>query len=102
MEEAVFHDPRKDSEVGSVRREEGVIRQSETGMPRCKSRTGRVVGAGCARARGPSQPGAGVVAVTSAAHPHLVMPKIKTSRTKKAPDGFEEIEPVGTAYFTVV
>lgn len=23
------------------------------------------------------------------------MPKIKTTRTKKAPDGFEEIEPVG-------
>ena len=30
------------------------------------------------------------------------MPKIKTSRTKKAPEGFEEIEPVGTAYFTVI
>jgi len=66
MEEAVFHEPRKDSEVGSVRREEGVLRQNETGMPRCKSRTGRVLGAG--RARGPSQPG--VVAVTFAAHPH--------------------------------
>jgi hypothetical protein len=26
------------------------------------------------------------------------MPKIKTSRTKKAPEGFEEIEPVGVIY----
>lgn len=25
----------------------------------------------------------------------LIMPKIKTTRTKKAPEGFEEIEPVG-------
>lgn len=91
----MFHEPRKDSEVGSVRREEGVLWQNETGMPRCKSRTGRVLGAG--RARGPSQPG--VVAVSFAVI--LIMPKIKTSRTKKAPDGFEEIEPVGTSYFMV-
>jgi bud site selection protein 31 len=26
------------------------------------------------------------------------MPKIKTTRTKKAPEGFEEIEPVGMIY----
>jgi bud site selection protein 31 len=30
------------------------------------------------------------------------MPKIKTSRTKKAPEGFEEIEPVGAVYRTPV
>ncbi len=30
----------------------------------------------------------------------LVMPKIKTTRTKKAPEGFEEIEPVGIVYCT--
>jgi hypothetical protein len=30
------------------------------------------------------------------------MPKIKTSRTKKAPEGFEEIEPVGIAYFITI
>jgi hypothetical protein len=30
---------------------------------------------------------------------HLsVMPKIRTTRTKKAPEGFEEIEPVGMLY----
>jgi hypothetical protein len=28
----------------------------------------------------------------------LIMPKIKTTRTKKAPEGFEEIEPVGMLY----
>jgi hypothetical protein len=27
-----------------------------------------------------------------------IMPKIKTTRTKKAPEGFEEIEPVGMLY----
>jgi hypothetical protein len=96
MEEAVFHEPRKDSEVGSVRREEGVLRQNETGMPRCKSRTGRVLGAGCAR--GQSQPASWRRSLSPLI---LIMPKIKTSRTRKAPDGFEEIEPVGTAYFMV-
>jgi len=30
------------------------------------------------------------------------MPKIKTSRTKKAPEGFEEIEPVGIAYLALL
>lgn len=30
----------------------------------------------------------------------LIMPKIRTTRTKKAPDGFEEIEPVGQIYFS--
>jgi len=28
----------------------------------------------------------------------IIMPKIKTTRTKKAPEGFEEIEPVGMIY----
>ena len=28
----------------------------------------------------------------------IIMPKIKTTRTKKAPEGFEEIEPVGMLY----
>ena len=31
MEEAVFHESRKDSEVGTVRQEGGVLRQNETG-----------------------------------------------------------------------
>jgi hypothetical protein len=30
--------------------------------------------------------------------PLIIMPKIKTTRTKKAPEGFEEIEPVGMLY----
>ena len=30
--------------------------------------------------------------------PLIIMPKIKTTRTKKAPEGFEEIEPVGILY----
>jgi hypothetical protein len=30
----------------------------------------------------------------------IIMPKIKTTRTKKAPEGFEEIEPVGMLYYS--
>jgi hypothetical protein len=48
--------------------------------PRCKVEPKCDLGSGSARAL---------------FHPSFAMPKIKTTRTKKAPDGFEEIEPVG-------
>jgi hypothetical protein len=66
-------------------------------MPRCKSRTSVSLGAGCARARVHAKR----VLVGDHFQPLIIMPKIKTSRTKKAPEGFEEIEPVRRAYFTV-
>ena len=99
--EAVFHESRKVSEVGSVRREgEGFKAKRNGGClvakvePAC---LGRCLGFTCP-SRVTSQRGWSL----SPLHRLIpIMPKIKTSRTKKAPEGFEEIEPVGTARFTV-
>lgn len=94
--EAVFHESGKVSEVGSVRGEgEGFKAKRDGGFASLQKSNRRVLGAGWASRAHQSQQ-------TGDFQPLIpVMPKIKTSRTKKAPEGFEEIEPVGTAFFTV-
>lgn len=96
--EAVFHEPRKVSEVGSVRGEgEGFKAKRNGGClvakvePAC---VGRWLNFTC-----PSE--STWLGHSFTPHPIPIMPKIKTARTKKAPEGFEEIEPVGTTYLAV-
>ena len=91
----MFHESRKVSEVGSAREEGRVLKQNEKGVASLRSRTcvSRALGVHVL-----------VRLTTDYFDPStsLIMPKIKTSRTKKAPDGFEEIEPVGAVHYTVI
>ena len=76
-EEAVFHESKRILGWGWFGGRRGFM---EEATPRCESRTASVTWA---------------VGVHVPPFTTLIMPKIRTTRTKKAPDGFEEIEPVG-------
>jgi hypothetical protein len=76
VEEAVLHESERILKWGWFGGRRGFY---ET-WPRCRSRTW---------ARGGHVPNF---------TPLTIMPKIRTTRTKKAPEGFEEIEPVGMLY----
>ena len=83
IEEAVFHESEGILKVGLVHGEEGIL----WGKPRLVAKVEPKCDLGCGSAR-------------ALFHLSLfIMPKIRTTRTKKAPDGFEEIEPVRILYF---